>query len=340
MTAPHALVLRTAPSALVAGGGDAPVELVAAFFAGRNPRTLRAYRQDLADFAAFLGTPDVRVAADTLLGGGHGAANARVIAYRAALVDRGLSPATINRRLAAVRSLVKLARTMGLVPWSLEVDSVATMRYRDTRGPGAAGVARLLAVLADRDDDKAVRDRAILALLYDMALRRGEVVALDAEHVDLAAGTLSILGKGRKERETLTIPEPTHRRLAAWLERRGDAPGPLFRNMDPAGKGKDGDRDGRLTGTSLYRIVRDLGQAAGVRARPHGLRHAAITDALDATNGNVRAVQQFSRHRDVRVLTRYDDNREDLGGVIARQVASRLALHTPHPSTPPAPSTP
>jgi len=70
--------------------------------------------------------------------------------------------------------------------------------------------------------------------------------------------------------------------------------------------------------------VRRLGAAAGVRARPHGLRHAAITAALDATGGDVRAVQKFSRHRDVRVLQRYDDNRRDLAGGVARRVAEGL----------------
>jgi integrase/recombinase XerC len=51
--------------------------------------------------------------------------------------------------------------------------------------------------------------------------------------------------------------------------------------------------------------------------RPHGLRHEAITSALDATNGNVRAVQRFSGHSDLNTLTRYDDNRQDLGGQVA-----------------------
>jgi integrase/recombinase XerC len=68
-------------------------------------------------------------------------------------------------------------------------------------------------------------------------------------------------------------------------------------------------------------MVRKLGEAADVAVRPHGLRHGGITEALDATNGNVRAVQRFSRHRDVRVLTVYDDNRLDLGGDVARLVA-------------------
>jgi integrase/recombinase XerC len=59
-------------------------------------------------------------------------------------------------------------------------------------------------------------------------------------------------------------------------------------------------------------------------ARPHGLRHAGITEALDLTKGNIRAVQRFSRHRDLRILNLYDDNRIDLGGDVARLVAANV----------------
>lgn len=95
----------------------------------------------------------------------------------------------------------------------------------------------------------------------------------------------------------------------------GEDPGPLFPSLDRAKRG------GRLSSTSVYRMVRALGAAVGLAVRPHGLRHTAITAALDLT-GDLRAVQRFSRHRDVRVLTRYDDNRADLGGDVARRVAA------------------
>jgi integrase/recombinase XerC len=117
--------------------------------------------------------------------------------FRSQLQARALAPATINRRLVALRSSVKLARTLGLIAWVLEVEGVRTEPYRDTRGPGHAGFRQLLAVLADRSNPKAVRDRALLRLLYDLGLRRAEVVGLDTEDLDLAAGTVAVLGKGR-----------------------------------------------------------------------------------------------------------------------------------------------
>ena len=85
---------------------------MAAFLAGRNPRTLRAYASDLADFARFVHARDASAAVELLLSGGAGRANAMALAYKADLVGRELAAATIARRLAALRSMVKLARQM------------------------------------------------------------------------------------------------------------------------------------------------------------------------------------------------------------------------------------
>jgi integrase/recombinase XerC len=141
---------------------------------------------------------------------------------------------------------------------------------------------------------------------------------LDVEHLDLAEGLVWVLGKGRSQRERLTLPGPTREALSVWLALRGDAPGPLFTSLDRARKGS-----GRLSGSAVYAVIRSLGERAGLRARPHGLRHAAITEALDRTGGDVRKVQRYGRHREVRVLARYDANRQDLAGDVARLVADR-----------------
>ena len=170
--------------------------LVSAFLSGRNEQTLRAYRQDLEDFRGFVGVLTLDEAAGLLLGRGHGGANGLALSYRTVLVDRGLASNTINRRLAALRSLVKLARTLGLVPWTLEVGNVKAQPYRDTRGPGREGFCRMLAELERRGDRKASRDKIMIRLLYDLGLRRGEVVSLDVADMDLEAGTVAVPGKG------------------------------------------------------------------------------------------------------------------------------------------------
>ena len=289
--------------------------LVEAFLSGRNARTLEAYGRDLEDFRVFVGATTLDEAAGALLTRGHGEANALALSYKTSLVERKLAAATVNRRLAALRSLVKLARTLGSVPWALEVESMKGESYRDTRGPARGSVRRMLERLDARLDAKGRRDRALLRLLFDLALRRGEAVSLDLEHVDLEGGTVAVLGKGRQGRAKITLPEPTKAALSAWIAVRGSDAGSLFVSLDRASRGH------RLTGRAVYKIVRELGEDLDLRVRPHGLRHAAITEALELTGGNVRAVQRFSRHKDLRVLTVYDDNRADLAGEVATLVS-------------------
>lgn len=305
------------PSSLFAFSKDTK-SLIEAFLAGRNPRTLRAYQADLSVFTKFLGASTFEQAASLLLQKEHGSANALILNYRNFLIEKKFAAATINRRLAAIRSLVKLARMIGLVPWTLEIDGVPHENYRDTQGPGTKGVRFMLDKLESTPDHKTVRNRAILRLLFDVALRRAEVAALDIKDVDLSTRKIRVLGKGRSAQETLTLPQKTTAALEAWVKVRGAEDGPLFINYDRAHKGN------RLTGTSIYRIIRDLGKQAGLAVRPHGLRHAGITAALDATGGDVRRVQRFSRHRDVRTLTIYDDRRKDDAGEIACLISETI----------------
>ena len=294
-------------------------ELLAAFLSGRSECTRRSYSQDLEDFGRFLGVGKVSEAAHLLLSRGHGEANALALAWKANLQERRLQAATINRRLAALRSLVQLARTLGIVPWALDVRNVRAESYRDTRGPGRHGVRLLLDEIERRRDKKALRDRAALRLLYDLGLRRSEVVGLDVDDLDLDAGTISGMGKGHTQTTKLTLPGPTKEAIQQWLEVRGTEPGPLFTNLDRARKGC------RLTGTSLYRIVRRLGEQVGLKVRPHGLRHTAITEACklaQAKGMGLDEVLDFSRHRDVKVLMVYRDRERDVQGQLATLVAA------------------
>lgn len=316
--------MSDAKSALAIRGDVAPLtlsglqeNLLDAFLAGRSPHTRAAYQRDLADFAHFVGVTDAEDAARRLLATPQGDANGIALAYRANLIERKLAPATTNRRLSALRSLVRLGNTLGLISWQLTIDNVRSELYRDTRGPGRDAVKAMTKIAAARGGMKGLRDAAILRLLHDLGLRRGEVVALDLADLDTSAGTLAVLGKGRSQKETVTVPLPTLRVLKAWVARRGAAAGPLFRSLDPAGKG-----DGRLTGAAVYQIVRGLGAKIGVKARPHGFRHTAITEVLDRSGGDIRKAQKFSRHRDVRVLERYDDSRVDLAGQAAASIAT------------------
>ncbi|MFL5334403.1 MAG: tyrosine-type recombinase/integrase, partial [Geminicoccaceae bacterium] len=202
------------------------------------------------------------------------------------------------------------------VSWTLSIENLPVWPYRDTRGPGRDGFRAMLEAAGAQPGPKGLRDVALLRLLHDLGLRRGEAVRLDVEDVDLPGNRILILGRGRSQKkEPVTLPEPTRAALAAWLEARGSGPGPLFVNFDRAGKGH------RLTGTAVYHIVGRLGAKAGLSVRPQELRHLAITTALDRTDGDVRAVAEFSRHKDLRPLSRYCDNRQELAGKVAALIA-------------------
>jgi integrase/recombinase XerC len=294
--------------------------LIERWTSGRSPNTVAAYKRDLTHFAGWMGSASPATGMSSFLALTMGEANEKAFEYRGAMVDQGVAPATVNRRLAALRSIVKLGRQFGMVSWILEVDGVKSRAYRDTRGPGVSGVTRAKDVATShRDTAKAARDVAILRLLYDMALRRSEICSLDLEHLDAHTSRLSVLRKGKREREWRPMPPQTLRAVQAWVKLRGRHPGPLFVSLTfwPAYGTQ------RLKPDGLYRALRKIGRQADILLRPHGLRHAGITAGLDKTK-DPRAVQRYAGHASMDTTMIYDDNREDLGGRVALVVADTL----------------
>jgi integrase/recombinase XerC len=307
-------MLVTNQDGLAAAEGGAG-RLVAAWLSGKSRATIASYSADLQDFAAFVGAADVNEAARRLLGRGYAEANSLAFDYRAHLLERKVAPATVNRHLASLKSLTKVARMLGAIPWVLEVPSLRSQSYRDTRGPGRDGFLSLMAKLRERKDPKGLRDSALLRLMYERGLRVGEALGLDVADVDWTRSRLFVVGKGRSQKEPITIAATTLMAVRLWVEARGDEPGALFTRFRGPKHG-----NGRLTRQGAYAVVRQLGESVGVRARPHGLRHSAITAALDA-GLDVRSVQRFSRHKSLQTVITYDDNRRDLGGDVARAIA-------------------
>lgn len=291
-------------------------DLVRDFLAGRNERTRRAYARDLEDFRTFLGAADVDNAVHRLLAHGAGPGNALALRYRNHLSDRGLAPSTVGRRLAALRSVNRLARTLGLATWSIEIKGPGVQVLRDTTGPGLAGVQAMLAATAG-DSPKARRDLALVRLLHDLGLRRAEAASLDLAHLE--GDTLRVLRKGKTQRQPVTVPPETRAAIEKWISTRGNQPGPLFLSLDNRSRGH------RLTTDGIYHIVKTIGKRAGLRkVTPHGLRHSSVTTGLDLSGGDVRAVAKFADHASTQTTLRYDDNRQDLAGRISKLVAAAV----------------
>src|SRR5271157_3288483 len=126
------------------------LELWLAGFSSENSK--RAYRKEIGTFAAFAGRDDVSEAVAAFLALDDGAAHASADAWRADKIARNLSPASINRSMAALNSLVSSSRRHGITTLRLEAKGMKSRSYRDTEGPGGSGVQALIAA-ARADDD-------------------------------------------------------------------------------------------------------------------------------------------------------------------------------------------
>ncbi len=295
--------------------------LLDSFMSGKSERTIEAYRRDLDDFRQFMGAENITKAARVFLSE-QGKANSIALSYTKRLIEKGLQSTTINRRLAALRSLSQMAKMLGMIPWTLQVKNRKIEAYRDTKGPGIDNFKRILDLKEIRGGVKGIRDKAILRLLFDLGLRRGELTALDLSDLDFEKKTIQVMGKGRTQKTEMTLPAPTIAVLTEWLKVRGDFQGPLFLNLDRAHKG-----DGRITGKSIYRLVRGLGEKVGVKTRPHGIRHSAVTEAVKKAQRNgmdLEEVLDFSRHKDVRTLMIYRDRERNVQGKLSELVAETV----------------
>jgi len=294
----------------------------------RKATTRRAYAAGLRHFFAAsgyinpAGGPDPHPAQiQAFLAQGAGPLSLALSAYKAGMREANLSPATMNLRLSAVRALITFAHRAGYcaVGGRGLVDSEKAEAYRDTRGTDLANIKRLLA-LPDMATPRGRRDAAILRLLCVKALRRAELCGLDVAHFDAQAGRLAILGKGETQRREISLPPHCAQSIRDYLASSGHADGPLFRSLDrrPAMAGH------RLTPDGLYKLVGAYGKKLGLKLAPHKLRHSAITIFLDASGGNVLEAQGLSRHKDIRTLSKYDDNRKDRGGQASKLLEDLL----------------
>lgn len=273
---------------------DLQHKLVLNFLAGKARNTARAYSGDFRAFGTFCGTTGA-LAIESFVQAEKSAAFALVLKWRTAMLDNGLAPATINRRLSALRSVVKLARMAGMVDWHLEIDNVPTQAYRDTSGPGVDVVKKMLALAVERSP----REYAVFRLLFDLGLRRSEVADLQLSDIQDRAGqpVVMVAGKGRHgEQSPISLPRATAAALIGWLQVRGEHQGPLFLDM------KD---------HTIYYQVKKYSKLVGCETSPHGLRHTAITEAARITGGDAIKMRQFSRHKSLQTLLTYIDNDRD-----------------------------
>ena len=282
-------------------------QLLAGF---RSPATRDTYRKALNYF--FVTMTGVKPDRDSVLEFLHldrSVAVSVVLKYKSIMIERGLKEASVNVRLAAIKALVARGRSLGVCDYSLdEVKNERASSYRDTSGLEAFAYKKVLST-CDLTSSDGKRDYAILRLLWDNALRRGEISRLNVGDVDLQSFELTILGKGRGTTSSIVgLSRGCAKAIQNWLEVREfeSLDEPLFIALDRCHQGK------RLSGDGIYKILRKHCQMAGISkiVSPHRVRHGSITQTLNLTNGNYRKVRKFSRHKNINTIQIYDDNRE------------------------------
>ena len=249
---------------------------------GKSEHTARAYASDLAAFLRWAETRNRKELAAWSL--------PVLRAYLGLLTTRGVRPSTVIRKVAALRSFGRYLRRRGLI--AADPASRLTLPRAGGRLPRFVPEAEIQRLLDGPwpDDLRALRDRAILELLYGTGMRLSELVQLDREDVDLAAGTARVSGKGRKERIVIFGP-PTAGALRAYLHAGGGEGGgggrPLF--TGPSGRRLHPRTVQRRVGRQLARLARAGGTS------PHALRHSFATHLLDH-GADIRAIQELLGH--------------------------------------------
>ena len=249
-----------------------------------SPHTLANYARDLGALLALLG--DARLAA----------AQAHDVRRAVAqLAARGLSGRSLARMLSAWRGLYRwLAQHRGFAH-----DPCAGMRAPKAAKilPGALTpeAAQRLLEVDPGAEPQLVRDHAMFELLYSSGLRLAELVALDAGdgRLDLAAGEVTVTGKGRKTR-SVPIGSKARAALAAWLGVRGALARPGERALFVGARGE------RIAPGVVQRRLRlwAMRQGIDVRVHPHVLRHSFATHLLQSSQ-DLRAVQELLGHASI-----------------------------------------
>lgn len=328
-------VASTSPSPLaVDGSGDGRHDAIALMLRDkRSANTRYTYRTAYRDFfeAARGEEPEAWRVVEFLSLSVHEIARA-LANYKGSMLERGFSAATINNRLAALKSLLNFAYRWGWCATSGHglIDGEKVRAYRDTRGISLEQMQLLLrqpAAVHPKGSVARLRDMALLRLLCENALRRAEVCALDMSDFDFAGKRLSILGKGRgTQKEIITLSPKCAGAIRAYLIAAGHdahdrAEPSLFRNLhhDPRIAG------GRLTADGLYKIVAAYGERIGYpNLSPHKLRHSSITAMLEMPGADPRNVQKVSRHSNLNTLMIYDDARKNVQGEMTNRLSELL----------------
>jgi len=272
---------------------------------GASEASVEAYAQDILDFESYLDEFGVSLARPAEID------KQMVQGFMAHLFRNGLAPSSRARKLSALRSLFRhLQRTH-----KIESDPTAGVRNpkQDQRHPAMLNVDQMFSLLAEAgekltapatvctpEEALALRDKALLELLYGSGLRISEALDLDVEDIRSGATTLLVMGKGSKQRQIL-LSDTCTTALTRWMEVRSLVPPQYGERALFIGK-----RGKRLDRRQAARLLDEHAKLAGIpqHVSPHDLRHSFATHMLEG-GADLRAVQELLGHSRISTTQRY-----------------------------------
>jgi integrase/recombinase XerD len=273
---------------------------------GASDNTVAAYRNDLSQFHTFLSTLNLNgdnpdwscVKKDT------------IVAYVLELKDRRYAEASVARKVAAVKSFFQFLQAEGCIRGN-PTETLESPRVGKSlpRPLTVRQVDELLEQPAKRKTPEALRDRAMLELLYATGLRVTELVSLNLDSISLDSRSPSArcLGKGAKER-AVPIHEQALRALVAYLN---DGRSRMVKNKKERALFVNR-RGERLTRQGFWLILKQYARAAGLEepVTPHSLRHSFATHMLRG-GAPLRSVQELLGHANISTTQVYTQITDD-----------------------------
>jgi integrase/recombinase XerC len=249
-----------------------------------SSHTIAAYRRDLACLHDYCTSNDIS---------GWGELRVHnVRRYAATRFAAGLSPRSIQRRLSGARSFMGYLIREG----QLKNNPVAGVSAPKApkRLPDALDADQMASLLDIKGDGQAaVRDRAIMELLYSSGLRLAELVGLNLGDVDTGDGLVRVTGKGNKER-IVPVGKQALAAICVWQRVRANEADVEERALFVGRRGK------RISPRTIQAMVRRRAMQAGLpkRVYPHLFRHSFATHVLESS-GDLRGVQEMLGHADI-----------------------------------------
>jgi len=215
------------------------------------------------------------------------------------MTSKGLAPATVRRRLVTLKRIINIAYDFEYINHdSLRLVKLPAPVPKNKPEPLTFENVRDMMLSEKRNSISHNKSRAILRLLAENGLRRNEIATLRKIDFDPVNQTLNIMGKGSHGRRTLIhISRKAAEAILDYMKfaKYESDDEPLF----------------HTSGRYIYDRIRTMGRKAGFYARPHLLRHAAITAVANEYNGDLLKILEFSRQKTVKTLYQYIDNKEN-----------------------------